>query len=93
MDTVELLVDRSSQLRTSTKELVATLTFQATKANEPLLQAPGILKELNETGRRAIPQQAPADFVNGKWEPSVVKDETIDRHAYGLCVLSELRHG
>ena len=93
MDTVKLLVDRYPQLRKYTKELVATFTFQAIKANEPLLQAPSVLKELNNTGRRAIPQQAPTDFVNGKWEPYVVKDETTDRHAYELCVLSELRHG
>jgi TnpA family transposase len=93
VDTVKLLVDRYPQLRKYTKELVATFTFQATKANEPLLQALDVLKELNETGRRAIPQQAPTDFVDGKWEPYVVKEETIDRHAYELCVLSELRHG
>jgi TnpA family transposase len=93
VDTIKLLVDRYPQLRKYIKELVSTFTFQATKANEPLLQALNVLKELNETGRRAIPQQAPTDFVNGKWEPYVVKEETIDRHAYELCVLSELRHG
>lgn len=93
VDTVQLLVDRYPQLRKYTKEFVATFTFQATKANEPLLQALEVLKELNETGRRAVLQQAPTDFVNGKWEPYVFKEDSIDRHAYELCALSELRNG
>ncbi len=93
VDTVQLLVNRYGQLRKYTKELVATFTFQATKANEPLLQALDVLKELDETGRRAVPSQSPTDFVDGKWEPHVLKDDTIDRHAYELCVLSELRNG
>ena len=93
VDPLKLLVDRYPQLRKYTKELVSTFAFQATKANEPLLQALTVLKELNETGKRAIPSLAPTDFVNGKWEPYVLKEETIDRHAYELCVLSELRHG
>ncbi|HEY0755253.1 MAG TPA: hypothetical protein VGD98_14935 [Ktedonobacteraceae bacterium] len=93
VDTVQLLVDRYGQLRKYTKELVATFTFQATQANEPLLQALDVLKELNETGRRAVPNHSPTDFVDGKWEPHVLKEENIDRHAYELCALSELRNG
>lgn len=93
VDTVQLLVDRYGQLRKYTKELVTTFTFQATKANEPLLQALDVLKELNETGRRAVPSHSPTDFVDGKWEPHVLKEDGIDRHAYELCALSELRSG
>ena len=93
VDTIEQLVGRYDQFRKYTKELVATFTFQSTKANEPLLQALDVLKDLNTTGQRTVPKQAPTAFVSGKWEPHVLKDETIDRHAYELCALSELRNG
>lgn len=93
VDTVEVLVGRYAQLRKYTKELVATFAFQATKANGPLLQALDVLKELNTSGRRTVPQDAPTAFVSGKWEPHVLKEESIDRHAYELCALNELRNG
>lgn len=93
VDTVEQLVSRYPQFRKYTKELVATFTFQATSANAPLLQALDMLKELNANGRRTVPQDAPTGFVSRKWEPHVLKEETIDRHAYELCTLSELRNG
>lgn len=92
-DTVQQLVSRYPQFRKYTKELVATFTFQATKTNEPLLQALDVLKALNTSGRRMVPQDAPTSFVSGKWEPHVLKEETIDRRAYELCTLSELRNG
>src|SRR6266571_3477961 len=93
VDTVEILVSRYPQLRKYTKELLATFEFQATKANEPLLKALTLLNNLNEAGRRSIPKLAPTAFVTGKWEEHVFADEGIDRHAYELCALSELRSG
>lgn len=93
VDTVEILVSRYPQLRRYTKELLATFEFQATKANEPLLKALTLLNGLNEAGRRSVPKLAPVAFVTGKWEEHVFVDGGIDRHAYELCALSELRSG
>ncbi len=86
-------MSRYPQLRKYTKELLATSEFQATKANEPLLKALALLNDLNEAGRRSIPKLAPTAFVTGKWEEHVFQEEGIDRHAYELCALSELRSG
>src|SRR5260221_8103643 len=91
IDTVEILVSRYPQLRKYTKELLATFAFQAHKPNEPLLKALTLLNDLNEAGRRNIPKLAPTAFVTGKWEEHVFAEEGIDRHAYELCALSELR--
>ncbi len=52
-----------------------------------------VVKELNEIGRRAVLNHSPTNFVDGKWDLRVLKEDSIDRHAYELCVLSELRSG
>lgn len=51
-----------------------------------------MLQQLNLTHCRAIPQEAPTDFVTMEWWPYVVApDGHIDRHYYELCTLWELR--
>ena len=92
-DTAELLISRYGQFRKYTKELLSTFTFQGTSANTPLIEALQLLKELNETGKRSVPEDAPTDFVKGRWEKHVVQEEQVERHAYELCALSELRSG
>ncbi|MHB8599895.1 MAG: Tn3 family transposase [Ktedonobacteraceae bacterium] len=92
-DTAELLISRYGQFRRYTKELLSTFTFQGTTANTPVLQALQLLKELNETGKRSVPEDAPTDFVKGRWEKHVLQEEQVERHAYELCALSELRSG
>jgi TnpA family transposase len=93
VDSAELLIGRYTQLRKYTKELLSTFEFQGTTANAPVIEALEVLKELNETGRRTVPENAPTSFVKGRWEKHVLQDETIERHAYELCALSELRSG
>ena len=93
VDSAELLIGRYMQLRKYTKELLSTFEFQGTTANAPVIEALEVLKGLNETGRRTVPEDAPTSFVKGRWEKHVMQDETIERHAYELCALSELRSG
>jgi TnpA family transposase len=93
IDTVELLIDRYGQFRKYTKELLSVFSFQGASANAPLIEALQVLKSLNETGKRTVPEDAPTDFVKGRWEKHVMQDEQIERHAYELCTLSELRSG
>lgn len=93
IDTAELLIDRYGQFRKYTKELLSVFSFQGTSANTPMIEALQVLKDLNETGKRTVPEDAPSDFVKGRWEKHVMQDEHIERHAYELCTLSELRSG
>jgi hypothetical protein len=93
IDTAELLIDRYGQFRKYTKELLSVFSFQGVNANAPLIEALQVLKNLNETGKRTVPESAPIDFVKGHWEKHVMQDEQIERHAYELCTLSELRSG
>lgn len=70
----------------------------AVEATEPLVKAVDMLRELNATGARKVPDGAPADFVPAKWEgylKQAVKDNdtTAHRHYWELCVLLALRDG
>ncbi len=51
-------------------------------ANASVIGALEVLKDLNEKGRRTVPEHAPTSFVKGRWEKHVLLDETIERHAY-----------
>ena len=53
-------------------------------ANASVIGALEVLKDLNEKGRRTVPEHAPTSFVKGRWEKHVLQDETIERHAYKL---------
>ena len=68
------------------------MAFESTQEPDPLLQAVAVLHQLNTTHRRAVPSEAPTDFVPLKWRPYVLApDGRIDRHYYELCTLWELR--
>lgn len=57
-----------------------------------LLEAVNILKELNATKKRRIPDDAPFDFVSAEWKSYVFdKEHRFARKYYELCVLFELR--
>jgi TnpA family transposase len=93
VDTAEQLIDRYDQFRKYTKKLLSVFSFQGTGATTPTIEAIQVLKNLNETGKRTVPEDAPTDFVKGRWEKHVKQEEHIERHAYELCTLSELRSG
>ena len=72
--------------------LLANFEFQAAPGNADLLQAIGILRDMNTTGKRILPDKVPTSFVRPRWQPYVTPDGLpIDRRYYELCVLSELR--
>lgn len=91
IDTAQQLIDRYGQFRKYTKALLSVFSFQGTGATAPTVQALEILKQLNETGKRTVPEGTPTDFVKGRWEKHVRQDEQIERHAYEMCALSQLR--
>jgi TnpA family transposase len=58
--------------------------------SEQLMKAVELLRELNKTGARKVPDDAPRGFVRPRWERHVFTNEGIDRRFYETCVLSEL---
>lgn len=92
-DYLDLLQKRFYSLRKYTPTLLRILEFHSTKANEPLLQAVDIIRGMNETGKRKVPDDSPVDFISKRWKKHLYEDDgtTINRHYYEMAVLSELR--
>ncbi|PEE42546.1 Tn3 family transposase [Bacillus pseudomycoides] len=91
-DYLDLLQKRFYTLRKYTPTLLRVLEFHSTKANEPLLQAVEIIRRMNESGKRKVPDESPVDFISKRWKKHLYGDDgTINRHYYEMAVLTELR--
>ena len=88
----KLLGKRYSYLRQFIPTFLDALPLDGNAETEGLRKAVGILRDLNESGKRKIPDDAPVDFVNAEWWHYVFdEEERINKKYYELCVLFELR--
>ncbi len=92
-DYLDLLQKRFYSLRKYTPTLLRVLEFHSTKANESLLQAVEIIRGMNESGKRKVPDDSPVDFISKRWKKHLYEDDgtSINRHYYEMAVLTELR--
>lgn len=92
---LELLETRYSHLRSFAPGVLAALPLGGGPESASLLKAVEILKDLNATGRRRLPDDVPTDFVPTRWRDYL--DATGDdhsaarRHYWELVVLYQLR--
>ena len=56
-----------------------------------LLQALDLLRDLDASGKRTLPEHVPTGFVKLRWRPYVFPSSGVDRHFYERCALGELR--
>ncbi len=91
-DYLHLIGDNYSQVRRYAPAFLETLTMHAAPAAKEILKAVKLLKELNITKLRKVPDDAPIDFVRKRWRPLIFTDEGINRRYYELCLLSELKN-
>ncbi|MES5865971.1 Tn3 family transposase [Bacillus cereus group sp. RP32] len=92
-DYLDLLESRYNYLRKYTPTLLRTLEFQSTKYANPVLLTLDTIHELNEAGKRKVPEGAPLSFVSKRWERYVYdEDGSINRHFYELAAFTELRN-
>lgn len=84
---------RYSYIRQFAPAFLDTFSFRSNRENDPLLEAIAVLKQLNTTGKRQVPDSAPMTFVTAPWK-SYLRDEEgkIQRRYYEMCVLWELRN-
>ena len=71
-DYLDLLHRRYSFLRRYTPKLLKVLEFKSTKSNEPILESIEIIKFLNESGKRKVPDNSPVDFISKRWKNHVL---------------------
>jgi len=90
---LKLLAKRFSYLRRYTPTLLTSINFKSNQAARPLLHAVEILKDLNTSGKRTIPSDAPMDFIQKKWLKYMFDENgNIDRHLYEIAVITELKN-
>lgn len=64
-DYLDLLDSRYNQLRKYTPSLVKHLEFSSTNSSVgPLIDALKVINDMNETGKRRVPEDAPLGFVS-----------------------------
>jgi TnpA family transposase len=90
-DYLALLDDRYSSVRKFAPLLLAHFEFYAAPAAAELLRALDLLRDLNASGKRTLPDHVPTGFVKPRWRPYVFTAGGVDRHFYELCALAELR--
>ena len=61
---------------------------QAAPPTEPVLETIGVLREMNEKGKRKVPDGAPTDFVKPRWECYVFSEDGIDKPLYEMRAIT-----
>jgi len=91
-ESLEYLQGRYATFREYTPKLIDTLEFKSNRKNSALIKTLEIIKELNKTSKRKVPEDAPLDFVKKKWEKYVINDDgQVNRNYYEMCFFSELK--
>lgn len=75
-----------------TPEFLDVLKLKAAPAAQAVLDAIDVLREMNLTGARKVPEDATVAFIKARWKPLVINSEGIDRRFYEICALSELKN-
>ncbi len=89
LDHLYLIVERYSTLRRYTPEFLDVLKLKAAPAAQAVLDGINVVREMNMTGSREVPDDTSIAFVKARWKPLVITNEGIDRGFYEICVLLE----
>jgi hypothetical protein len=82
--------DRYVTLRKFAPELLEAMEFKASRANDPTLTAIKLLGELNQSGKRHLPPNAPMPFRKD-WKRLVMEGGRRSRRLYETAVFATLR--
>ncbi|MPY68136.1 Tn3 family transposase [Deinococcus sp. SDU3-2] len=91
LDPLHCALKGYAKVRSYAPRMLASFSFQAEGTAAPLVEALGLLREMYAANKRTLPEHVPIGFVRQKWAGQVFRDGEIDRRAYELCVLDELR--
>jgi len=87
--------NRFSYLRKYTPLLLNTINFKSNnKSSEGILEAIKIVKEMNNSNKKTLPEDINLDFTSKKWSKIINKteDKYRKRHYYELAVYSEIKN-
>lgn len=84
--------NRISYIRIFSPKFLDSLVFKSNQENDQLLEAIDVLRNLNRTGKRKVPDDAPMDFIQKTWRPYVRNESgEIVRRYYEISTLWSLR--
>lgn len=82
---------RYATIRKFAPALLETLSFQGADSASSLLKALTVLREIWRSGKRSLPTSVPTGFIRRSWRAFVFPNCVIDRRAYEICAVWELR--
>jgi TnpA family transposase len=91
IDRTAELIERHRTVKLFAGQFLRAFAFRGAAPVKGILEALGILADLYQTGKRRLPDKVPLRFVPAGWRPFVIRNGVVDRPAYELCVLSQLR--
>ena len=90
-DNLGEIVDRYPTVHRMVPVLLGTFVFRSWKFGDPLLAALDMLRDFCATGARNLPARAPTAFLRPAWRKLVGTGAALDRRAYEVAVMMELR--
>jgi TnpA family transposase len=85
------LLTRYPTIRAFAPALLNAFQFRGGSTVSPLLRAIDIIRAMYADGKRVLPAKPPTSFIRRSWRRFVMPCGEIDRKAYEICALSELR--
>lgn len=85
------LLGRYATIRAFAPTLLRAFQFKGGPAVASLLRALEALRAMHASGKRTLPAKPPTGFIRRSWRRFVMPGGVIDRKAYEICALSELR--
>jgi TnpA family transposase len=82
--------DRYNTLRRFAPELIEALEFTAARSNDPVLSALRLLRDLNRSGKRNVPSDAPMPFRKD-WQRLITEGGSPSRRRYETAIFATLR--
>jgi TnpA family transposase len=86
-----LLKRRYPQMRESTRLVLQTIQFNSADPHDPVLAGLETLRAMDTERRKKVPREAPLTFVPQRWLRAVVGPKGVDRRAWELTLLYQLR--
>ena len=90
-DPLVTATEKYSGYRKYVPTFLDSFAFKATGAKNPVLAAVKVLRDLNQSGQRDVPADAPMPFKSNNWKQLVIENGKPDRRRYETAVLATLR--
>ena len=90
-DPLSLATQRYAQLRRFAPAFLEAFEFDAPASGQGLRAAVTLLRELNRTGKRNLPDIVPMPFPSQHWKTVILHNATPQRRTYETAVVATLR--